>query len=173
MRAAKWLANTRRCGVVFAEFSTYAGEIPDAIGWTHMASTLIECKTSRTDFMADRKKPGRGESAGWGVGQYRFYMTPPGLVSVQELPSMWGLLEVHDKATRVVHEAGPQSNVNLNDERVMMYSALRRMEIRGLLKYAQRPIGCEPVLARCPCCSERYDDDLASCPVCDAMKGVE
>jgi Holliday junction resolvase len=52
--AEKWLL--KRCGFAFTELSTHAQEIPDAIGFKSGISILIECKTSRADFLADRKK---------------------------------------------------------------------------------------------------------------------
>ena len=58
-RARRWLSGTRRCDPVFSGIASCA-EIPDAIGWSSCGqwygSTVIECKTSRTDFYADKKK---------------------------------------------------------------------------------------------------------------------
>lgn len=51
--AARWLG--RRCSVVLTELQT-SGEAPDAIGWSHRQSTLVECKVSRSDFLSDRRK---------------------------------------------------------------------------------------------------------------------
>lgn len=77
------------------------GEIPDAIGWrpyTHdgCGSTLIEVKVSRSDFLADARKRHRVETH-TGMGVYRYYMAPAGLIAVEELPERWGLLEVTDR----------------------------------------------------------------------------
>ena len=64
-RAACWL-RSRRCEPVFADVhrTNHVGscaEHPDAIGWSssckhHEGSTVIECKTSVGDFLADRVK---------------------------------------------------------------------------------------------------------------------
>jgi hypothetical protein len=58
-RARRWLAGTRRCQPVFSHLAS-CGEIPDAIGWSSCyqwhGSTVVECKTSRSDFYADRRK---------------------------------------------------------------------------------------------------------------------
>lgn len=106
-RAARWLAKTRRCPVVVTEIVTASstGEIPDAIGWEGGRSHLVECKVSRSDFLADRKKSFR-IMPDLGLGDYRWYMTPPGLVTPDELPDGWGLLEVHPEQVRVLRESG-------------------------------------------------------------------
>jgi hypothetical protein len=58
-RAVKWLSGTMRCNPVYAGLAS-CGEIPDAIGWTskysHYGSIVVECKTSRADFVADKRK---------------------------------------------------------------------------------------------------------------------
>lgn len=59
------------------------------LGFRQTCSALIEVKVSRSDFACDRLKPER--SAG-GVGVYRFYLCPTGLIRVEELPAKWGLL---------------------------------------------------------------------------------
>lgn len=102
LRAVRWLRGTRRCGVVLAELTTVAPMVPDAIGWADAGtwSVLIECKTSRSDFRADAKKPHRRPGV-VGVGQERWYMAPPGLLNPEELPEEWGLLEVLARSVRV------------------------------------------------------------------------
>jgi hypothetical protein len=73
----------------------WTGEIPDAIGFSlshwESGATVIEVKVSRSDFLADRKKPHR--QAG-GMGRWRYYMAPVGLIALGELPAGWGLIEV-------------------------------------------------------------------------------
>jgi hypothetical protein len=58
-RARRWLSGSRRCEPVFSNIAS-CSEIPDAIGWSSCygwsGSTVVECKTSRSDFYADRKK---------------------------------------------------------------------------------------------------------------------
>jgi len=103
-RAARWLAKTKGCAVVATEIAT-TSESPDAIGWRAGYSHLVECKASRADFLADRNKPFRIVPE-TGLGDYRWYMTPPGLVSPDELPDGWGLLEVHPEQVRVIRQSG-------------------------------------------------------------------
>lgn len=78
--------------MVVTELCT-TGETPDALGWRGTHSTLIECKTSRADFVADQKKEFR-RCPSLGVGNRRYYMAPKGLLDVRDLPDNWGLLEV-------------------------------------------------------------------------------
>lgn len=101
-RAVRWLRATRGCGVVYAELvcANPAGIIPDAIGWRAAGwSILVECKVSRSDFLADRKKVIH-LSPDHCPGQERWYLTPPGLVRVDELPAGWHLAEAHATTVR-------------------------------------------------------------------------
>ena len=98
-RAVKWLKNTRGCSFVASECHTVLSEIPDAIGWLSSSSILIECKTSRADFLQDKKKYSR-KFPEHGLGNWRYYMAEPGLIKPDELPERWGLLEVHPKLVR-------------------------------------------------------------------------
>jgi hypothetical protein len=81
-------------------------ERADVIGFRSQCSATIESKVSRADFLADRKKPHR--EAG-GIGLYRFYICPAGLIAVDELPSRWGLLHVDGK--RLTEVARPRGNI--------------------------------------------------------------
>jgi len=62
----------------------------DCIGFRHSCSVLIEAKVSRSDFLVDQNKPERQQG---GAGTYRFYIAPEGLLTVDDLPDKWGLLE--------------------------------------------------------------------------------
>ncbi len=48
---------------------------------------------TRSDFLADMTKPHRAE-ASLGMGNYRYYMTPEGLIDPEEVPQRWGHVEV-------------------------------------------------------------------------------
>lgn len=110
--AVKWLQRAPgrdgpACQVAFSESRClWNGEIPDAIGFRTVAddraSVVVEVKVSRSDFLADRAKPHR-QSGEQGMGMYRYYMAPEGLIDVAELPARWGLVEVSSKGVlRVV-----------------------------------------------------------------------
>jgi hypothetical protein len=97
------------CAVTLSEVkSGWAGEAPDAIGWRSKGdefdgSVVVECKVSRSDFLADKKKPHRQSG---GIGNWRYYMCPEGLISPDELPEKWGLLYVNARGhVKVI--AGP------------------------------------------------------------------
>lgn len=83
-------------------------EQPDVIGFRSLCSALIEVKISRGDFLADALKPER-QTAGSGLGVYRFYLCPLGLIAVDELPPRWGLLYAVGHTIREVLR--PQGNI--------------------------------------------------------------
>lgn len=126
-RAERWLRGTKRCSVVITEMVCFSREIPDAIGWTTSQSILVECKASRADFLKDKKKFFRRDPE-YGMGDLRFYMTPPGLITTDELPPKWGLLEARPKQIRVIMWAAHfnRKDAALN-ERPLLFSALRRL----------------------------------------------
>ena len=132
-RAVKWLKSTGRCGVAVPELVTYCDESPDAIGWRSEGQicVLIECKASRSDFLSDKKKFFRKHPEE-GVGNKRYFMTPPRLLDAAEVMGDWGLLEVHGKQVRKILESGDHciGFQNRKSER-MMYSLLRRTTKRG------------------------------------------
>lgn len=92
--AKNWLAKECGCSVVLCD-PFYAlvgtGERPDAIGWRSSVSILVECKTSFADFLADSHKPFR-ERPETGMGDWRFFLCPDGVIQVEDLPAGWGLL---------------------------------------------------------------------------------
>lgn len=88
--------NVFNCTKAWAEICAgNSGEIADAYGLNSYSSVLIEVKMSISDFKADARKPHR--QAGQGVGDFRYYMTPKGLLTIDMLPPKWGLIEVDDK----------------------------------------------------------------------------
>ena len=110
LMAAKWIkkplsARGHGCQIAFTETRTsfLPGESPDAIGFRVSSrnygggSTVVECKVSRGDFRKDSGKPHR--SAGEGMGRFRYYLCPEGLIDLSEVPEGWGLLYVNAKNT--------------------------------------------------------------------------
>src|SRR4051812_9421330 len=90
-RAVHWLRHSQRCPAVAFQVCVMCWEQPDAIGWMcDGRSVLLECKATRGDFRRDQEKPHRQLA---GLGNRRFYFTPPGLVRLSELPAGWGLVE--------------------------------------------------------------------------------
>lgn len=147
--AERWLRR-QGFGVVFRDrfrAITDHGEQPDAIGWRGGISAVIECKATRADFLADRNKPFRVEPTR-GMGDWRFYLSPGGVITVADLPSGWGLL--HANGSRVSSVHGVPGNVGWRTgapfagaktcEVQMLYSALRRMVLRGHFDAVYDPI---------------------------------
>jgi hypothetical protein len=130
-KAVRWLRHYR-CGVVLSEQACVSGETPDAIGWKRAHhSVLVECKVTRADFMVDRAKPFRIKPEK-GVGCERFYLTPAGLVKVEELPAGWGLLEVRARGVEMVQVAAKnlRTAVGFRCEMNLLLASLRRVEVR-------------------------------------------
>ncbi|MNC00227.1 hypothetical protein D3C77_147440 [compost metagenome] len=77
----------------------YGGERADAWGYRwgcNGGSVLVEVKVSRSDFLADAKKPHRNGKV-LGMGTYRYYMCPEGIITLDDLPHGWGLLWVNNR----------------------------------------------------------------------------
>jgi len=124
-------------GVAFKELVSMGSEIPDVIAFRSGETCLIECKASRGDFLADKKKRHR-QVPEMGLGKFRFYMCPSGLIKPEELLEGWGLIYVGDKgkAEYALNPYNPMGGniwrggfVDRNTEKEVqiMYSALRRM----------------------------------------------
>jgi|AntDeeMinimDraft_5_1070356.scaffolds.fasta_scaffold05781_5 hypothetical protein len=142
LKAAAWLRRNGFSVVATNIGAHYSREKIDCVGFRATCSVLIESKISRADFFADRKKPERGSM---GVGLYRFYITPPGLVTIDELPGGWGLLHYDGRRVTMVH--GPQGNywpsfdteheswdpfkhkVNEDADRGILFSIARRLSM--------------------------------------------
>lgn len=92
-------ANGHGCHFAVVEASCY-GENPDVFGVRHgmngSRTFLLEAKISRSDFLADKNKPHRINPE-QGMGQYRYYICPTGLISINELPDKWGLIYVSER----------------------------------------------------------------------------
>jgi hypothetical protein len=142
-RAIQWLTNNRHCGVVISEIVTGCSEIPDAIGWRGHASYLVECKVSRADFHAQKKKI--HARTGRGVGQFRYILCPKGVLRPEDLDGTdYGLLAWlpflagAGGSVRVLKEATPRESCQ-DDEITMLVSALRRVREREFLILVREP----------------------------------
>ena len=134
----KWLSKPWRnagngghsaCSVVLTDLVTAAHETPDVIGWHSGFSTLIECKASKSDFRHDSKKFTR-RYPDKGVGYYRYYLAPKGLINIEDLPEKWGLIEANEEGkTRVKQISGPWYSPNLRAEISMLLSLICRLKV--------------------------------------------
>jgi hypothetical protein len=130
-KAIRWL-RSYRCGVVLSEQACVSGEMPDAIGWKQAChSVLVECKVTRADFLADREKPFRRKPER-GIGSERFYLTPPALIKLEELPADWGLLECRRRHIEMLRPSAKnlRTAVGFRYEMNLLLSSLRRVEVR-------------------------------------------
>jgi hypothetical protein len=130
--AVGWLRSKYRCGIVLAEQSCSSGETPDAIGWkSKNHSVVVECKISRSDFLIDKQKPWRNNSE-CALGCERFYLAPSGMISTEELPVGWGLLELRNREIRVIQKSKKnlRGAQGLANEMNLLLASLRRVEVR-------------------------------------------
>jgi hypothetical protein len=128
----RWLS--RKCSVVLYEFAAAKQENPDVIGWATIAgspagSIVIECKLTRADFLRDAKKPVR-TAPQKGMGQRRYYLCPPEIITVKDLPPKWGLLWAAKGQVVVIKETRGHPERNLLAEVQFLSLMLRRAQIR-------------------------------------------
>lgn len=123
------------CTIALAETGNcVSGEIPDAIGWhprhgTHAFSVVVEVKVSRSDFLADAKKPHRKDGA-TGMGNYRYFLAPQGVIQLEEVPKGWGLIEVNPRGHFKVRAGHVQ--LRYQDEDVWRWACNEQAEISTL-----------------------------------------
>lgn len=123
--AERWLRRQHPVVLVDVNFAV-ASELPDAIGWTNGGySTLVECKTSRSDFVRDAKKWFRRTPA-VGMGYARYFLAPDGVLDGLELPERWGLLCAGARGVRVAKEAQAFAEWCSRGERALLVGAVRR-----------------------------------------------
>jgi len=132
-RAVEWLRHKYGCGIVLSEQFCASGEVPDVIGWKGACrSVLVECKVSRSDFLADVNKPFRVKPEE-GLGSKRFYLAPAGMIACDELPKHWGLLECKGRDVLMTVKPGRQdlrTTAGLMKEMNLLLASLRRVEVR-------------------------------------------
>jgi len=128
-RAEAWLRG-KGYRVTAKELHTSNSETPDVMGFGYGGdSCLIECKTSRPDFFADKNKSFRRDSQN-GMGQHRYYAVPVGLVKPEELPDGLGLLNVYEKI------GGFRSIRKAKDS--LMFDADKHAEVNFLVSILRR-----------------------------------
>ena len=117
-----------RCQYVVCELERI-GESPDAFGFGGSTTQLIEVKVSRNDFFSDKKKFWRHHPE-HGLGRFRSYLCPEGMIKVSELPENWGLLYVSESG-RVKEIIQPSfQECSHISELQLITSILRREEIK-------------------------------------------
>lgn len=133
--ACRWLARKKRCEHTFAEIqSQYLQEFPDAIGFHYGSQDngafVVECKTSISDFRADKNKTWRAfEQAGLpgGMGLFRYYLVPDGLVAEADVAEDHGLLYAAPNGkVRVVREAPRRERRDVESEMHLLCKVIQR-----------------------------------------------
>src|SRR3954467_14191576 len=130
-RAVRWLRGYR-CGVVLSQQACVSGEMPDAIGWKQAChSVLVECKVTRADFLADHAKAFRRQPKK-AVGCERYYLTPPALLNIEELPAGWGWLEMRGGRIQMRQPSAKnlRTATGFRYEMNLLLASLRRVEVR-------------------------------------------
>lgn len=133
--SGKWLkkhsqnARIPNCRLVRTELKTVIDEIPDVIGWCSSCSIMIEVKVSRSDFLKDAKKPFRTKSES-GIGEYRYYCCPQGLIRPHDIPEKWGLLWYNGSNELEIVKDAIAQNANVINERAILLSIIRRSKIK-------------------------------------------
>lgn len=128
-RAGKWLLS-KNYYTVLVERQTFQEEIPDAIGWASLGhSAVMECKTSRADFLADLKKKHRNSPDSF--GSKRYYYCPDDVIEVSDLPEGWGLVYAREYHSRIVRESATfeRSKQSLLDELAFLARTYRKLTI--------------------------------------------
>jgi len=140
LKAEEWLRSVN-CKVTFnKQFKVYSenGELPDAIGWREGISILVEVITCRPYFLADKSKAYRVYPE-TGMGDWRFYLCPEGVINCEDLPKGWGLLHMNTKGKHIYkihgvppniaqwHTKKPFTGCKIS-ENMMLVSALRRLD---------------------------------------------
>ena len=132
-KAAKWLKRhpdnmfVPNCPIIAKELVTMntTGEIPDIMGWNYCTSVKIEVKTSKADFLRDKKK--RYLNYGKGMGEFKYYCCPIGVLSIHDIPDGWGLLCVNNKGKVIHAKKAEKQETNHDSERAMLLSMIRRL----------------------------------------------
>ncbi len=120
--------------IVLKELVSYEEAIPDVIGFCAGYSTVIECKATRRDYLADKKKPHRYNVKQ--PGNYRYYLTPTNALN-DDIYNGWGLLET-DGVNVVVRVTAPfhfEPEVKVAEYSIL-YSFARR-KLGRLIKYTE------------------------------------
>ena len=137
LKAGWWLAERRRMVPTLLEPGYgNVGERPDAIGWSsyQQISTVVECKATRSDFLADKAKEHRRDGRGMGIRRY--YMAPRGVIFPEDLaadswPEKWGYLELRGRPEKGVD--GARVFVVRDAERRELHPHDRDAELRVLM----------------------------------------
>lgn len=127
---SRWLARVGfwwTCKYVAIEPGTPCKEHPDIIGFGYGYSHVIECKTTRADFLRDFHKPWRA-SGDKPMGARRWWLCEEGRITFDDLSGSGDglLLATEDGAVRVIRFPTLRSDEerNLSGELCVLYTLL-------------------------------------------------
>lgn len=130
---SRWLARVGfwwTCKRVAIEPSTPCQERPDVIGFTYGGSHVIECKTSRADFLRDFHKPWRA-AGDKPMGACRWWLCEEGLITRDDLEGCGdGLLWIAaDRDIQIIKEPSRRTEEerNMIGEFCILYSMLNKV----------------------------------------------
>ena len=130
-----WLIRSKQCNPVFTEKgSVNFSEMPDAIGFTAHLSIVLECKISKSDLRADKKKPHRQNG---GLGNLRYYFMPLSLY--EECKDYdwkgWGVVTITSKHGTIVRQVrgldSKEFESNIKNERDFLRSRVLEIQRFG------------------------------------------
>lgn len=138
-KAAQWVS--KRFNVTIKE-KCCGFEIPDVVGISLSKSIMVECKVSRSDFHADKKKFSRARPDSYDcmLGNYRVYCCPAGMLVEDDVPDDWGLLEVYPSGflklkNNIFYNTGiywhSLSADGYKSERHLLFTAMRDKNLVG------------------------------------------
>lgn len=94
-------------------------ENPDVFAMhSHGDTIVVEAKASRSDFLADKRKPFR-DNPDQGMGDFRYYICPTNLITPEDLKgTKWGLIyvDMKRKHCKVIRGHVLNKNVNKREE---------------------------------------------------------
>ena len=151
---AKWLRSRKNVEWCEGQWKYVAVEVcvngcenPDIWAFNGWSTIVVEVKTSRSDFLNDKKKvwhlQGNEECL---AGNYRYYLTPKGLLQERDLPAGVGLLE-YDGSGIVRTIRATRHDVSNHADGIIMASILRREGFKeGIYNYRGKPTTIKPII---------------------------
>jgi len=130
-----WLVSAKGCNPVFTEKgSARISEVPDAIGWVKGESILVECKSTRADFLKDKAKNFR-IATHTGMGNWRYFLFTKELYEQVDvkIPEGWGVLVCDDRgqAKQIRLRGSSEFPSNLKAERDFLRSRILEVQRYG------------------------------------------
>lgn len=151
-KGAKWLRGRKNCErwegrwkYIAVEICVNGCENPDIWAFNGWSTIVVEVKTSRSDFNNDKNKSWHlPENEECLAGNYRYYLTPKGLLTQEDLPLGIGLLEYDGKnITRTIR--AERHKISNHADGIIMASILRRENFKeGIYNYRGAPTTIHP-----------------------------